>query len=94
MMIWFECVAVAVLPRTPHSFVSANLHVQLQIIFVGSTVVGRKVMAAAAANLTPVVLELGGKDPVVVCEDANLDEVFGIEAQNYASANLGLFIGQ
>lgn len=37
--------------------------------------VGKKVMAAAAETLTPVVLELGGKDAVIVAEDANLDEV-------------------
>ena len=44
-----------------------------KIVFVGSTATGRKVMAAAAANLTPVVLELGGKDPAIVCRDADLD---------------------
>lgn len=36
------------------------------LVFTGSTEVGRKVMAAAAANLTPVTLELGGKSPAVV----------------------------
>jgi coniferyl-aldehyde dehydrogenase len=39
------------------------------LIFTGSTSIGRKVMQAAAANLTPVTLELGGKSPVVVCPD-------------------------
>lgn len=36
------------------------------LLFTGSTPVGRKVMQAAAANLTPVTLELGGKSPAVV----------------------------
>ena len=36
------------------------------LFFTGSTAVGRKVMAAAAQNLTPVTLELGGKSPVIV----------------------------
>jgi coniferyl-aldehyde dehydrogenase len=36
------------------------------LLFTGSTAVGRKVMQSAAANLTPVTLELGGKSPAVV----------------------------
>ena len=36
------------------------------LLFTGSTAVGRRVMAAAAANLTPVTLELGGKSPTVI----------------------------
>jgi acyl-CoA reductase-like NAD-dependent aldehyde dehydrogenase len=36
------------------------------LLFTGSTAIGRKVMAAAAANLTPVTLELGGKSPAVI----------------------------
>ena len=36
------------------------------LLFTGSTAVGRHVMAAAAANLTPVTLELGGKSPAVI----------------------------
>ena len=43
-----------------------------KIIFVGSPEVGAIVARDAAANLTPVILELGGKDPFVVCEDADI----------------------
>lgn len=39
------------------------------MLFTGSTSVGRHVMAAAARNLTPVTLELGGKSPVVIGAD-------------------------
>lgn len=46
-----------------------------KLIFVGSTQVGRKVMEAAAQTLTPVTLELGGKDAVIVCDDADLSQV-------------------
>ena len=42
------------------------------ILFTGNTGVGRKVMQAAATNLTPVTLELGGKSPVVVDRTADL----------------------
>jgi len=41
--------------------------------FTGSERTGRKVMARAAETLTPVSLELGGKDPMIVLSDANLD---------------------
>lgn len=44
-----------------------------KIVFTGSMATGRRVMAGAAKNLTPVVLELGGKDPAIVCRDADLD---------------------
>ncbi|REC77492.1 aldehyde dehydrogenase family protein [Chryseobacterium elymi] len=43
------------------------------IFFTGSSAVGKVVMRAAAENLTPVVLELGGQNPAVVDETANLD---------------------
>jgi coniferyl-aldehyde dehydrogenase len=39
------------------------------LVFTGSSQTGRAVMAAAAQNLCPVTLELGGKSPAVVCED-------------------------
>lgn len=42
------------------------------LLFTGSTATGRKVMQAAAANLTPVTLELGGKSPMLLAADANL----------------------
>jgi len=43
------------------------------VMFTGSTVTGRKVMARAAETLTPVSLELGGKDPMVVLADADVE---------------------
>ena len=43
------------------------------LVFTGSTVVGRHVARAAAENLVPVTLELGGKSPAVVGPEANLD---------------------
>jgi len=44
-----------------------------KIGFTGSTDSGKKVMAAAAATLKKVVLELGGSDPCIVLDDADLD---------------------
>lgn len=44
------------------------------LVFTGSTAVGRKVMAAAAPNLTPLTLELGGKSPAIVCPDYPLEK--------------------
>ncbi len=42
------------------------------LVFTGSTAVGRQVMQAAAANLVPVTLELGGKSPVLIGESADI----------------------
>ncbi len=44
------------------------------LVYTGSGVVGRQVMLAAAANLVPVTLELGGKCPAVIAPDSVLDE--------------------
>ncbi|MGE3466931.1 MAG: aldehyde dehydrogenase family protein [Pyrinomonadaceae bacterium] len=44
-----------------------------KIMFTGSVATGKKIAAAAAKNLTSVVLELGGKDPMVVFADADLE---------------------
>jgi aldehyde dehydrogenase (NAD+) len=43
------------------------------LCFTGGTEIGRKVYEAAAAHLTPVTLELGGKSPVIVAADADID---------------------
>ncbi|MFZ2177885.1 MAG: aldehyde dehydrogenase family protein [Rhodococcus sp. (in: high G+C Gram-positive bacteria)] len=42
-------------------------------LFTGGTEVGKKIMAGAAPHLTPVTLELGGKSPVIVTKDADLE---------------------
>lgn len=44
-----------------------------KIIFTGSTETGRRIQQLAARNVTPVVLELGGKDAAIVLDDADLD---------------------
>jgi acyl-CoA reductase-like NAD-dependent aldehyde dehydrogenase len=44
-----------------------------KILFIGSPQTGKRIMAGAAATLTPVILELGGKDPLIVLEDADFD---------------------
>lgn len=47
----------------------------LQVAFTGSTEVGRLIMEASAkSNLKPVALELGGKSPFIVFDDADLDK--------------------
>ena len=43
------------------------------VMFTGSVGIGRRVMELAARNLTHIVLELGGKDPMIVLDDADLD---------------------
>lgn len=58
------------------------------IAFTGSVDVGKQIMQQAARNLTPVMLELGGKDPMIICEDANL-EVAAAAAMWGAFSNAG-----
>jgi len=48
-----------------------------KLFFTGSVPVGKKLMAKAAETLTPVSLELGGNDAMLVCEDADLDRAAG-----------------
>ncbi len=44
-----------------------------KVAFTGSTATGKKVMAACAETLTPVVIEAGGKDALLVDEDADVE---------------------
>lgn len=45
-----------------------------KILFIGSVGNGHRIMQAAAEHLTPVVMELGGKDPMIICDDAHLEK--------------------
>src|SRR5438445_3128936 len=68
-----------------------------KIMFTGSGATGKRVAEAAAKSLTPVVLELGGKDPMIVLNDANVRNAargavwgaFAISAQACASFERG-----
>jgi acyl-CoA reductase-like NAD-dependent aldehyde dehydrogenase len=44
-----------------------------KLVFTGSVATGKRIAAAAAERLLPVVLELGGKDPMLVLDDADID---------------------
>lgn len=57
------------------------------LTFIGSGANGRRVLATAAEHVVPVVLELGGKDPFIVCDDADLDcAVAGMMGGAYINA--------
>src|SRR5919197_2767239 len=58
------------------------------VMFTGSTEVGKKVMERAARTLTPVGLELGGKDPMIVLADAAIERAAN-GAVHYAMQNGG-----
>ena len=58
------------------------------VMFTGSTEVGKKVMMRAAETLTGTAMELGGKDPMIVLEDANLERAANA-AVHYSMQNGG-----
>jgi acyl-CoA reductase-like NAD-dependent aldehyde dehydrogenase len=58
------------------------------VMFTGSTATGRKIMKEAAETLTPVSLELGGKDPMIVLSDADLERAANA-ATYYSMQNAG-----
>jgi succinate-semialdehyde dehydrogenase/glutarate-semialdehyde dehydrogenase len=55
---------------TGAALLSSNIQ---KVVFTGSVATGKKVAQAAAARLLPVVLELGGKDPMIVLDDADVE---------------------
>jgi acyl-CoA reductase-like NAD-dependent aldehyde dehydrogenase len=58
------------------------------VMFTGSTATGKKIMAQAAERLVPVSLELGGKDPMIVLKDADLERAANT-AVRWAMTNSG-----
>jgi len=63
-----ECAVFTGGPEVAHAFSTLPFD---HLVFTGSTATGRKVMEAAAQNLVPVTLELGGKSPVFMGESAD-----------------------
>ena len=64
-------------------------HADVDLVsFTGSCTVGRQIQATAGARLAKVCLELGGKNPLIVCDDANLDRAVEIAALS-AFSNAG-----
>jgi aldehyde dehydrogenase (NAD+) len=59
--------------REAGSALTSSPHVD-KIAFTGSTATGKAVMRAAAGNMTPVTLETGGKSPLIVFADADLEQ--------------------
>ncbi|HUI42325.1 MAG TPA: aldehyde dehydrogenase family protein, partial [Terriglobia bacterium] len=55
---------------TGRALAAAPIH---KLMFTGSVATGKRVQASAAERLLPTVLELGGKDAMIVCADANLE---------------------
>ncbi|MER8725480.1 aldehyde dehydrogenase family protein [Mesorhizobium sp. M1027] len=53
-----------------------------KIVFTGSTATGQSIVQASAGNLKRVSLELGGKSPVIVCADADLDKAVPVAAMS------------
>jgi len=76
-----DCFLDAEIPEEVFQVIQGDGHVGAALVksgvdklfFTGSTKVGQKVMETASRSLKPVVLEMGGSDPAIVCEDADID---------------------
>ena len=66
-------------------------HKIAKIGFTGATDTGIRVMKAAADTLKRVTLELGGSDPLIVCDDADIDEAVSAASVGSFSTRPGLF---
>lgn len=53
-----------------------------KIVFTGSTATGQSILRASAGNLKRISLELGGKSPVIICADADLDKAVPVAAMS------------
>jgi acyl-CoA reductase-like NAD-dependent aldehyde dehydrogenase len=80
---WLEAACARAIPEAPVLQVVTGLGATgsalcasgvNKVAFTGSARTGRKVMGACAETLTPVLMELGGKDALIVADDANVDE--------------------
>ena len=81
-----ECIESADLPENLFSFINmpgriaGNAFLENgidKLCFTGSVDVGKKLMSKASETLTPITLELGGNDAMLVCEDADLQRAAG-----------------
>ena len=90
-----ECMSAAGLPEGLYQVAQGRGDVGAELVdhadmvmFTGSTATGKKVMARAAETLTPVSLELGGKDPMIVLADADIERAANA-AVHYSMQNGG-----
>jgi succinate-semialdehyde dehydrogenase/glutarate-semialdehyde dehydrogenase len=66
-----------------------------KIGFTGATDTGRRVMQSAAKDFKHVTLELGGSDPMIVCDDADIDRaVSAASVGRFFNCGQGLFGGE
>ena len=81
-----DCIEYAELPENLFSYmnisgrIAGNAFLENgvdKLCFTGSVDVGKKLVVKAAENLTPITLELGGNDAMLVCEDADLQRATG-----------------
>lgn len=69
---YLDAEAIAVIEGDGHTTQTLLAQGFDHAFFTGGTEIGRKILSGAAAQLTPVTLELGGKSPVIVMQDADL----------------------